>query len=376
MKELMTEPVLWVATRKGLFRICRETGKWQIHEPSFLGDNVSAVLRHPVSGLVFAALDHGHFGAKLQRSSNGGLAWEEIPVPENPPRPEGEAPWVDFIGRTIPDALQLIWCLEPGHPSQSGRIWAGTTPGGLFRSDDHGDHWELMESLWNHPGRREWVGGGMDSPGIHSILIHPDNPQDITIAVSCGGIWHSPDDGVSWENIGHGMHAPYTPPEYATAPGSQDVHRLVRCRTAPDRMWLQHHDGIYRSDDAGRNWCRIQSVSPTDFGFPVVVDEANPDRAWFVPEIKDEHRLPPDGQVVVNRTDDGGETFTSFRQGLPGPFAYDLVFRHALERDAKTGILAMGSTTGSLWISEDQGACWQTVSNHLPPVYALRFDGA
>ncbi len=370
----MIQPILRVATRKGLFRVTRPGGHWQAQEPAFLGDNVSAVLHHPVSGYLYAALDHGHFGVKLQRSTDGGENWQEIPVPENPPRPEGTDPWVDFLGRTIPDALQLIWCLEAGHPSQGGRLWAGTAPGGLFRSEDHGDSWDLVDSLWNHPGRQQWVGGGLDSPGIHSILIHPDHPSDITLAVSCGGIWHSPDDGETWENIGQGMVAPYTPPEYAHDPGSQDVHRLVRCRAEPDRMWLQHHDGIYRSDDGGRQWRRIQPVSPGDFGFPVVVDDTHPDRAWFVPAIKDEHRVPPNGQMAVNRTDDGGQTFTTYREGLPGPLAYDLVFRHALDRDPVTGFLAMGSTTGSLWVSENDGESWQTVSHHLPPVYALRFD--
>ncbi|MXY65714.1 MAG: exo-alpha-sialidase [Gammaproteobacteria bacterium] len=370
----MKQPVLCVATRKGLFRVTRDNGSWQVQEPSFLGDNVSAVLHHPVSGLLYAALDHGHFGVKLHRSADGGGRWEEIPVPENPPRPEGEGPLVDFLGRTIPDSLQLIWCLEAGHPSQGRRLWAGTAPGGLFHSDDDGDSWQLTESLWNHPGRRRWMGGGLDSPGIHTILVHPEEPGDITVAVSCGGIWHSPDDGATWENIGQGMTAPYTPPEYAGDPGSQDVHRLARCRGAPDRMWLQHHDGIYRSDDAGRNWRRIRPVLPGDFGFPVVVDEADPDRAWFVPEIKDEHRVPPGGRVVVNRTEDGGQTFTTFHEGLPGPLAYDLVYRHSLDRDAGEGVLAMGSTTGSLWISGDDGVSWESISRHLPPIYALRFD--
>lgn len=370
----MSDPVLRVATRKGLFRVRREDGKWRLAAPDFLGDNVSAVMRHPVSGAIFAALDHGHFGVKMHRSRDGGGQWEEIPVPANPPRGEDEEPWVDIMGRTIPDSLQLVWCLEPGHPSQGERIWAGTIPGGLFRSDDGGDNWQIVDSLWNDPGRRRWFGGGMDYPGIHSILVHPADPRDITIAISCGGIWHSGDDGDSWELIGAGMEAPYTPPEHAGDPGIQDVHRLARCHSDPDRMWLQHHAGIYRSDDAGRRWSRIGGVSPGDFGFPVVVDADDPDRVWFVPEIKDEHRIPPDGRVVVNRTGDGGQTFLTMADGLPGPLAYDLVFRHALDRDHAAGCLAMGSTTGSLWISEDDGSSWRTVSNHLPPVYAVRFD--
>lgn len=170
------------------------------------------------------------------------------------------------------------------------------------------------------------------------------------------------------------MEAPYTPPEHASDPGIQDVHRLARCRANPDQMWLQHHAGIYRSQDAGRNWQIIENVKPSSFGFAAVVHPEHPETAWFVPEIKDEHRIPADGKVVVNRTIDGGKSFTSFDQGLPGPMAYDLVFRHAFEIDNSGETLAMGSTTGSLWISEDGGESWQTISNHMPPIYALRFD--
>lgn len=364
---------LRIATRKGLF-FSSKKNNWKLGEPSFLGDNCSAVLRHPVSNAIYVALDHGHFGVKLHRSRNDGESFSEIATPAYPSHDDDAEPWVDMMGRTIPDSLQLIWCLESGHTDQGERIWAGTIPGGLFRSNDGGDSWQLIESLWNDSQRRKWFGGGMDFPGIHSILVHPDKPEDITIAVSCGGIWHSDDDGNSWSNIGEGMEAPYTPPDIANDPGIQDVHRLTRCRSNPDQMWLQHHAGIYRSEDAGIHWQQVENVKPSSFGFAVAVHPQNPDTAWFVPEIKDEHRIPVDGKVVVNRTDDGGKSFSSFSNGLPGPMAYDLVFRHAFEIDQSGEVLAMGSTTGSLWVSEDGGENWQTISNHLPPIYALRFE--
>ncbi|MGI9317319.1 MAG: WD40/YVTN/BNR-like repeat-containing protein [bacterium] len=369
----MVSKTLRIATRKGLFLASRGNG-WNLTSTDFLGDNCSAVVQHPVSNAIYVALDHGHFGVKLHRSRDDGQSFQEIPVPVYPAKNTDEEPWVDMMGRSIPDTLQLIWSLEAGHPDQGERLWAGTIPGGLFRSDDGGDSWQLNTSLWNDPSRRRWFGGGMDFPGIHSILVHPDKPEDITIAVSCGGIWHSSDDGENWANIGDGMEAPYTPPELAGDPGIQDVHRLARCRADPDHMWLQHHAGIYRSQDAGHHWQKIENIQPSSFGFPAVVHPTRPDTAWFVPEIKDEHRIPADGKVIVNRTDDGGGSFTSFDQGLPGPMAYDLVFRHAFEIDHSGEILAMGSTTGSLWVSENDGESWQTISNHLPPIYALRFD--
>ena len=368
------ERKLRVATRKGLFTV-NPNDDWAIQQPDFLGDNCSAVLRHPVSNAIFVALDHGHFGVKLHRSRDNGKTFEEIAVPEYPLRDESEDDWVDIMGRTIPDSLQLIWCLEAGHETQGERLWAGTIPGGLFRSDDGGDTWHLNEPLWNDPGRRRWFGGGMDYPGIHSILVHPDQPQDITIAVSCGGLWHSSDDGASWTSIGEGMEAPYTPPEVAKDPGIQDVHRISRCQSEPETVWLQHHAGVYLSNDGGQNFRSLgNNIQSSVFGFAALAHPSRPETAWFVPGIKDEHRIPVDGQVMVNRTDDHGASFVSHKDGLPGPLAYDLVFRHALDCMPDGEVLAMGSTTGSLWVGEDGGAHWRTLSSNLPPIYALRFD--
>jgi hypothetical protein len=138
-------------------------------------------------------------------------------------------------------------------------------------------------------------------------------------------------------------------------------------------MWAQHHNGIFRTIDGGRAWTEVTQAGPSTFGFPVVVHPRDGDTAWFVPAIKDEHRIPVGGNVVVTRTRDGGRTFDVLTRGLPRGHAYDLVFRHAMDIDGSGDQLIFGSTTGSVWVSEDQGESWQTVSNHLPPVYAVRF---
>lgn len=365
---------LQVATRKGLFTAVRSAGGWTIEGPAFLGDNCCAVLHHPVSGALYVALDHGHFGNKLHRSIDGGATFEEIAVPEYPQRAEGEEPEVDMHGRPVPDALQFIWCLEAGHASQPGRLWCGTIPGGLFRSDDGGDSWHLVESLWNDPLRRGWFGGGMDHPGIHSVSVNPQDPNEVHVAVSCGGVWRSRDDGATWTCVGEGWRAEYLPPDQAANPAIQDVHRLARCRANPEVLWAQHHNGIFVSRDSGDTWRELTDVSPSAFGFAVAADPNDPDTAWFVPEIKDERRIPVDGRVVVTRTSDGGERFQTLAHGLPGAQAWDIVYRHALDLHADGDTLAMGSTTGSLWVSEDRGEQWQTLSEHLPPVYAVRFE--
>jgi photosystem II stability/assembly factor-like uncharacterized protein len=140
-------------------------------------------------------------------------------------------------------------------------------------------------------------------------------------------------------------------------------------------MWVQHHNAIFRSDDAGMNWTECVDVAPSTFGFAVAAHPSDPDTAWFVPGIKDEKRIPVDGRLVVTRTRDGGKTFEQLAEGLPREHAYHLVYRHSLDVDATGDRLAMGSTTGSLFVSENQGDRWQRVSAELPPIHAVRFAG-
>lgn len=359
----MSERLL-VATRKGLFTLEREKS-WRITATAFLGDPVSMVLHDRRSDALYAALNLGHFGVKLQRSRDGGGCWQEIAVPAYPPQPEG-APGPDW-------SLVQVWCLETGGADQPGLLWAGTMPGGLFRSDDDGDSWTLVNSLWDRPDRLEWFGGGADSPGIHSICVDPRDSRRVTLAVSCGGVWQTTDGGERWQVTTDGMHAAYMPPERATDPNVQDPHRMVACPAAPDVFWLQHHNGVFRSTDGARSWQELAPTQPPRYGFPVVVHPREPDTAWLVPAAADESRFAPDGAVCVHRTRDGGQSFEALRDGLPQEHAYHLVYRHALDVDASGEVLAMGSTTGGLWLSEDGGDHWNTLALHLPPVYAVRF---
>jgi hypothetical protein len=357
---------LHVGTRKGLFEVARGGAGWDIVDVHFLGDPVSAVLAH--GDTVYAALDLGHFGAKLWRR-DGAAGWRELAAPAFPPKPE------DAADDPHPWSLGKIWVIEPG--GVGGRLWAGTMPGGLFRSDDGGETWALNENLWRLPERRQWFGvAGGEQPGINSVLIDPRDPSDIRVGVSTGGLWASRDTGETWQIINRGMYNEYMPPEQREAPIAQDIHRLARCAAHPEIVWCQHHNATFRSDDAGANWRELTAIRPAKFGFAVAAHPRDPRTAWFVPAAKDERRIPVDGELVVARTTDGGASFEMLRRGLPQRHAYDLVWRHALDVDAGGDVLAFGSTTGGLWISEDGGDSWSAVEARLPPVAAVRFAAA
>lgn len=363
---------LLVGTRKGMFRIVRDAGgRWNIAETWFLGDPVSMLLAEPGTLRLHAALDLGHFGVKLKRSENGGESWSEAPVPVFPPKPEGVADKDPMRGLDIPWSTQLIWALETGAPNE---LWCGVVPGGLFHSLDGGESWALIRSLWDDPRRRKWMGGGYDFAGIHSILVDPRDCAHVTVGVSVGGVWTTRDGGLHWELIGSGLRNAYMPPEMAGDPLSQDAHRVVHCPASPDRLWMQHHNGIFRSDDGGENWRELNDVPLSSFGFAVAVHPRDPDTAWFVPAEKDERRIPVDARLAVTRTRDGGRHFDVLRRGLPDEPTYDLIYRHALDVARDGQRLAFGSTTGSLWVSENQGDSWLSVSNHLPPVLCVRFE--
>ena len=361
---------LHVSTRKGLFTVKRNAKSWSISNVDFLADNVTLTLSDPRDGRLYAALDHGHFGVKLHRSSPTG--WQEIPAPVYPPKPEGLEE-NDMWGRPLPWSTVRIWALTASGADEPGVLWCGTIPGGLFRSTDYGDSWHLVRSLWDHPKRKQWMGGGADLPGLHSILVDPRDSKRVTVAVSTGGLWHTADSGKTWSQRGEGMRAEYVAPELTNDPIAQDVHCLAQCPAAPHRLWVQHHNGIFVSSDEGRTFTEILSKNPSTFGFPVVVHPADPDTAWFVPEIKDEKRVPAGGKLIVSRTRDGGKSFDILTDGLPQSHAYDVVYRHALALDATGNRLAFGSTTGGLWVSENQGDTWTEITHTLPPIYAVRF---
>ncbi|MFZ5892619.1 MAG: WD40/YVTN/BNR-like repeat-containing protein [Myxococcota bacterium] len=345
---------LLVATRKGIFTAERSNATWVLTEVAFEGHCVSAVLPDARDGSLFVAVGQGA-GCKLQRSVDGGRTFRELGPLSFP--------------SDCATGVELVWSLEAAGADKPGEIWAGTVPGGLFRSSDCGEHWELVHALWRRPERARWTGSGLSLPGIHSVLVDPRDSSHLVVGVSRGGVWRTQDGGGSFEPIGAGLRAVQEPKFDAS---NQDPHRIARCRSSPEVLWLQHETGVYRSTDAGEHFEELSAAAGA-FGFAVAAHPHDPDTAWFVP-VRDAHqRLPPERKLVVQKTRDGGKTFEAKTRGLPQHFAYHVVYRHALDVDDSGTQLALGSTTGNLWISEDGGESFALVSHDLPPIYALRF---
>jgi photosystem II stability/assembly factor-like uncharacterized protein len=352
---------LLLGTRKGLLTYEKQGDEWCFVRESFRAAPVSYATVDPRDGTRWACLDHGHWGTKLHRSRDNGATWEEIPAPKFPEgttRSDGQ-----------PATVSYLWYITPGGADQPGRVYIGTEPGGLFRSDDGGDTFALVEELWNHPSRAEWwFGGGRDHPGLCSIVVDPRDSQHIIIGISVGGVFETRDGGETWEGRNNGLVACYLP--NPSSEYGHDPHYIVACQSNPDVLWQQNHCGIFRSTDGAKTWQNVSSP-PVYFGFATAVDHNNPEVAWVVPAVSDEFRIAIDAALCVCRTDDGGKTWTAFRKGLPQENAYDVTFRHAL--DVRGDTLAFGTTTGNVYLSDDRGESWRCLSHHLPPVYSVRF---
>lgn len=359
----MSAKTLLLGTRKGLVVYKKKKTGWKFDRDHFLGIPISIAAADPRSGTWWAMQDNGHWGVKLQRSRDQGKTWTEVPAPKYP---EGEE-----VRAGVPATLKYIWAFATGSDTQPGRVYLGTDPGGLFVSDDDGDHFELNRGLWDVPERKEhWFGGGRGDPGIHSIIVDPRNDKHLYIGISCAGVYESKDGGKTWQHRNKGLNSYFMP--NPTADVGHDPHRVVMCPGQPDKLWQQNHVSIYRSKDSGASWIDVsQKKGPARFGFAIAVDEYDGDTAWVIPGIKDEYRVAVDHALCVCRTEDGGKTWKTLTKGLPQKATYDLVYRHALTLDGDT--LAFGTTTGNLYLSKNRGIKWDCLNNNLPMVYSTQF---
>jgi photosystem II stability/assembly factor-like uncharacterized protein len=380
-----------LGTRKGTFIVEKAAGRWQPRLAAHAGAGSNFVARDPHTGRLWALLGHGHWGAKLSRSDDDGVTWHDgaqIKYPEGARYLADAAPGEGGAAPKGPvykvATLLKLWCaaFAPG-----GVVHIGTIPGGLFTSRDGGESFELDRALWNHPSRggdlfagdgtgvTHWWGtpaseGGEFASGIHSIVVNPRDPNHVLVAVSTAGVLATRDGGRTWDGCNRGMLNDYLPDP--AAEWGHDAHLVVACPGDPSHVWQQNHSGVFYSRDGAAQWTKVSAPDQgVHFGFPVAVDDTDGRTAWLVPARGDDQRMAIDGGLFVARTCDGGATWEALREGLPQTLAYDVVYRHAL--DQRAGVLAFGSTTGNLYVSEDRGDHWQAVAHNLPPIYSVRF---
>ena len=354
--------VLLVGTMKGAFivRAGAARGEWEIGGPYFPGSAVYAMAYDGRAGRhrIWAGAQSMHWGALLRSSDDFGQTWTN-PEEANVKFPEGAGA-----------ALQNIWQLVPGRDSEPDTLYCGVEPAALFVSNDAGETWRLTEGLWNHPQRPKWQPGG-GGLCLHTILLDPASPERIRIAVSTAGMYATEDGGASWRPSNQGVRAEFLPDKYPEF--GQCVHKVVQAKGRPERMFLQNHWGLYRSDDRGETWTDIANGVPSDFGFALGIHPRDPDCAWIIPLESDQFRCTPEGKLRVYRTRNAGESWEAMGEGLPQEGAFETVLRDAMSVDPldPAGVY-FGTRSGKLFGSADEGSSWTEITDGLPPVVSVK----
>lgn len=364
--------VVLVATRKGawLYHGDAERERWRVDGPHFLGHIINHVVLDPRDGrTLLAAATTGHLGPTIFRSTDLGRSWKEAD------RPPAFAKAPDGGGRAVEQTFWLTAC----HANEPDAWYAGTSPQGLFRSEDGGMTWAPFSCINDDPQYRSWMGtaqdGTPDGPKLHSIIIDPRDPAHLYFAMSGGGVHESVDGGRTFAPLLKGLEV--VDGFDASDPTFHDPHCVRLCPSNPDRLYQQNHCGIYRLDRPGAEWVRIGRKMPTrvgDIGFPLVVHPRDADTAWVFPMDGQTvwPRTSPGGKPAVHATRNGGRTWLRLDDGLPERQAWWTVKRQAMTADTLDPVgLYFGTTSGELWMSGDEGGRWKCIARHLPEIYAV-----
>lgn len=364
---------LLVATRKGAWLLHSDAGRktWRSDGPHFLGHIVNHLMLDPRDGkTLLAAAKTGHLGPTVFRSVDRGRTWKEA---QKPPA------FVKAADGAQGRAVDHTFWLTPGHVSEPDVWYAGTSPQGLFRSDDGGVSWAPFSAINDDPEYRSWMGtvqdGTPDGPKLHSIIVDPRDPKHLYFSMSGGGFHESVDGGRTFKPLLKGLDV--VQGFDGSTPTVHDPHCVRICPSNPDRLYQQNHCGIYRIDRPSDTWIRVGRAMPKrvgDVGFPMVVHPRNADTAWVFPMDGTDvwPRVSPGGKPAVYATSNAGKTWQRLDAGLPETQAWWTVKRQAMSADTQDSIgLYFGTTSGELWMSRDEGRRWSCMARHLPEIYSV-----
>ena len=355
------DPVLMIGTMKGAFLLSANAARrrWHVSGPHLPGHIVYSAAYDARQGRSRTWLSSFNwaYGTTLRSSDDFGKTWTN---PESHP--------IKFPEDTG-QALKQIWQITVGSESEPDTLYCGVEPAALFESRDAGESWALVRGLFNHPHREKWNPGN-GGLCLHTVLPNPANPKQIHVAISAGGFYRTDDGGASWQAKSKGIRADFQPVKYPEF--GQCVHKVDRHPARPQRLFLQNHGGLYRSDDGGDSWKDIGNGVPSDFGFPIVMHPHDPDTAYVVP-LEQEMRCGPEGKLRVYRTRNAGRSWEPLTRGLPQQNAYETVLRDGMAADSldPAGIY-IGTRSGKIFGSANAGNSWQLIVEGLPPVVCVK----
>lgn len=347
-----------LGTKKGAFALEADADRrddaaaWSLRGPFCQGWPINHFVADPATESLYAASGSPWFGPTVWRSDDLGGTWTQSS--DGFTYGEGEPP------------VTAVWHVTPG----DGVLYAGVEPAGLFRSTDDGRTWTHVEGLTKHPSRPTWQPG---AGGLicHTVLLHPDDPDRMWVAISAAGVFATEDGGRNWEPRNRGTRADFMPDQYPET--GQCVHKAALAAGRPDRLFQQNHCGTYRSDDSGKSWVCLDEGLPSTFGFPVVAHPRDPDSFFTIPlNGAEKGRFVPDAAMAVWTTSDAGATWRDLRDGLPQKDAYLTVLREGFANDTLDPFgLYFGTTSGEVHASADEGRHWRRIAEELPSILSV-----
>jgi len=376
--------LLLAGTMKGAFvlRSDKQRQNWEVGGPYFPGRAIYALAYDNRNGRrrLWAAVNSSFWGSYLSSSDDFGKTWTEpetygVKFPQKESAPA--APMQDANPAASPSAdadvsLKQIWQIALGHPDEPDTLYCGVEPAALFKSTDAGESWSLVQGLYDHPHRAQWMPGG-GGLCLHTVLPDPSNNKRLFVAISTGGVYRTDDGGENWQPRNNGVRAQFLPEDQRFPEWGQCVHKIASHPSNPQRMFLQNHWGLYRSDNGGDSWTDIANGVPSDFGFAMEVDPNDANSAYIIPLESDEFRCTPEGKLRVYRTRNAGDSWEALANGLPQENAMETVLRDGLSADSlqPTG-LYFGTRNGKLFGSKDGGDSWTGILESLPPIVCVK----
>ena len=354
--------LLLVGTTKGAFflRSSRERKRWDVAGPYFHGHGINAIAYDGREGRhrLWLSTNSVLWGTYLRSSDDFGKMWTN-PLEANVKFPEATG-----------TALKNIWQVCLGGPHEPDVLYCGVEPAALFESRDAGENWSLVRGLFDHPHRPRWVPGN-GGLMLHTILPGSNGAGRFYAAISAGGVYSSDDSMKTWTARNRGVRVTFMPEKYPEF--GQCVHKIAVHPARPERLFLQNHWGVYRSDDAAETWQDVGSGLPSDFGFPVLIHPQDPDCVFILPVESDEFRCTPEGHLRVYRSRNAGASWEPLSRGLPQQRAYETVLRDAMCADEldPTGIY-FGTRNGTLFGSRDEGRSWTRILEGLPAIVCVK----
>ena len=352
-------------TGKGSFIFTSDASrkKWDFTGPHHVGGEVYHMAYDPRSRMVLAAVNHAVWGPHIQVSQDQGKTWTKD---EAQPRfPEG--------GK---ETVKRLWHIRPGRESEPGVWYVGAEPASLFKTSDYGKTWAEVTGLTSHPSREKWQ-PGFGGLCLHSIILHPTDKNKMWVGISAVGVFGTSDGGKTWKTMNKNVRTDFQPeklPEFG-----QCVHKLLMHPSNPNTLFQQNHCGVYRSDSGGEEWKDISEGLPSRFGFVLGIHSTHPKTIYVVPEdealgenVGGGNRFVTHGKFRVYRSKDAGESWLALTEGLPQKDAYLHLLREGMATDSfdPCGIY-MGTKTGQIYYSRDNGDRWDLMKEYLPPVLSV-----